>query len=394
MVKNNIYMKIDIIGNIYIKDMIIYYDKPLVFSCINDFQQYFIACCNELDCIEEWFFLPISEARLIKGLKGNISAYDLFKYPEGEFLWKIKIDSNNYSNGRATQIKPELLCDEDLPDKDIVYDIYGEEDFTLKNSEREGILNDSVLERREIFDISLEPKDSHVHEIDALVLGKVLESTQNIINLIAHKQGVNAKVPNIIKEENKLNVAGNYAASFGIRLKSNMLADILNESEIQKNLDIFMNILDAKSDTDKLTEILKELNPAVSIYYIELLKLLSKEEIGIKTYCAFPNNKYRKNHFVSEEIVLSLKSLEENIKELSKEIHLKGSVVAIDTLNRTFKFIAYDGEKVNGVIGEKINVEEYVLPKKAKIKLEMVTKLNDLTGKENINYRLLELEYI
>ena len=394
MVESNIYMKINMLGNIYIKDIIVYYDKPLVFSCVNDFQQHFIAMCNELDYIEQWIFLPISEALLIRGLRGNISAYNLFKYPEGEFLWKIYIDSNNYRTGKAIQIKPESLCDEDLPDKDIVYDIYGENEFSIKNSDRKNTLNDSILERREIFDISLEPNESHVHEIDALVLGRVLESTQNIINLIAHKKGINAKVPNSIKEKNKLNVTGNYAASFGIRLKSNLLADMLNESEIQRNLDIFMNILTAKSDMDKLTEILKGLNPAVSLYYIDLLKLLSKENIGIKTYCAFPNNKYRKNYFASEEIKLSLKKLEENIKELSNEIYLEGDIVAIDTLNRTFKFITYDEEKVNGAIGEKINVEEYVLPKKAKIKLEIISKLNDLIGKEEINYRLLELEYM
>lgn len=394
MVENDIYMKIDMLGNIYIKDIIVYYDKPLVFSCINDFQHHFIAMCNELDTDEEWIFLPISEARLIRGLRGNVTAYDLFKYPEGEFLWKIDICSNNYRNGKAVQIKPEILCDEDLPDKDIVYDIYGENDFSLKSSDREKILKDSTLERREIFDISLEPKDSHVHEIDALVLGKVLESTQNIINLIAYKKGINAKVPNSIKEKNKLNVTGNYAASFGVRLKSNLLANMFNESEVQKSLDIFMSILKAKDNTDKLTEILKGLNPAVSLYYIDLLKLLSRENIGIKTYCAFPNNEYRKNYFESEEIKLSLKKLEENIKEISNEICLEGNLVAIDTLNRTFKFITYDEEKVNGTIGEKINIEEYVLPKKVKIRLEMISKLNELSGKENINYRLLELEYI
>lgn len=387
-------MRIDIIGNIYILDVIVYYDKPLVFSCINDYGQYFIASCNELEEVEEWIFVPLTQGRLTKAIHGNIMAYELFKKPEGEFLWKIKINANDYSGGKAVSIEPESLLDDDLPDKDIVYDIYGEENFSIKKDEQCKILDDSILERREILDISLESKDSHVHEIDVEVLGKILNQTQNIINLIAYKQGTKAKVPKEIKEKNKLNVSGAYAASLGIRLKANNFANILNESEIQESLSIFMDILECKSDTGRLTEIFKELNPSVSIYYKNLLKLLCKEKIGVKTYCAFPNNKYRKNSFRLDEVNVVLNSLEEQVKEIKKEMEMIGDFVAIDITNKKFKFITNYDEIICGTIGDNTEIAQYVLLKKAKIKLEMVCSLNDFNGKQSIYYKLLELKYL
>lgn len=391
MIKDNDYiMKVDNLGRLYIKDIIVFYDEPLLFSCVNDFDNYFLVNCLDMDDEKkEWLVLPISEARLIRGLKGNISGYNLFKKPEGDFLWRVtQLKDNVLCNSK--QIYPMDLSDDDLPDDDIFFNIY--EDSLLSKYDN-NILEESIKERREVLDISLEPNGSHVHEIEADVLGKVLSSTQNIINIIAYKKGLNAKVPNDVKEKNKMNVSGNYAASFGVRLKANNLANILNESEVQESLNIFMDILEAKSDITKLTHIFKNLNPAVSIQYKNLLKLFSKEEINFKTYCAFPNKKYRKISFEKYEIENSIKNLEEDVKELNRIINLTGEVVAIDTVSKTFKFKSDDNEKISGTIGENINTDKYILPQYAKIKLEMTIMLNDLTNKENIKYKLLELEY-
>ncbi|ENJ9655627.1 hypothetical protein FDB88_11865 [Clostridium sporogenes] len=392
MIESDAYMHVDLLGRIYIKDVIIYYDKPLTFACINDFGQLFIASCINIDEIEEWLFVPLTEARLILGLRGNIQAYRMFSEPEGGFLWKIKISASKYTDGRASKILPNELIDDDLPDKDIVYDIYGEDEFLIKSEERMRILDDSVRERREILDVSLEPEHSHIHEIDAEFLGKVLENIQTMVNLISHRKGINAKVPKDIKEKNKLKATGSYAASFGIRLKSNNLANILNESEVQDSLDTFMDILEAKSDVQKLANILDKLNPAVGIHYRNFLKLFNKEDVGIKTYCAFPNSKYRGNYFTRNEIKTSLKNLEEDIKEVKKEVELFGKVVAIDVLNKTFKFIINE-DKIQGSIGKDVKIEEYILPKEAKIKLEIISKFNNFTGEENIEYKLIQLEY-
>lgn len=387
------YMSIDMIGDIYIIDEIIYYDKPLTFTCKNDIGNLFLASCIDLDEIEQWLLLPVSEARLIQILRGSITAYEAFKNAEMGFLWKVMLKANDYKGGKAEKIFSDTLSDEELPDKDIVFDIYGEDIFSIKSSERDKIVEQSVSERREIFDISLEIQESHTHEIEAAFLGKILEGTQNIVNIIAHKKGINAKVPKQIREHNKLIYAGDFAASFGIRLKSHNLANILNESDLQESLTIFMNLLEAKSDAKKVTRILKDLNPAVIHYYRNFLSLLKKENVSVKTYCAFPNKKFRNINFSLEDVKQSIKVLESEIKEFLKEDIFYGKIVAIDTTTRNFKFISDDNHIISGSIVKSLNIEEYRLPKEAKVKLKTITKLNDFTGKERIDYELMELEY-
>ncbi|MBU8908977.1 DUF6575 domain-containing protein [Desertibacillus haloalkaliphilus] len=389
----NSYMNIDLLGNIYIMDEIIYYDKPLTFTCKNDIGNQYIASCIELEEEEQWLFLPLSEARLTQVLRGSITAYNAFKNPETGFLWKVFLQANNYSFGKAKRIQSSELYEDDLPDKDIVYDVYGEEVFSIKSDERNSIVQDSVKERREFLDLSLEMGESHVHEIEAAFLGKVLESTQNVVNIIGHKKGVNGKVPKHIKEENKLIYSGDFAASFGFRLKSNNLANILNESDLQDSLTIFMNLLESKSNTKKIMEIIKDLNPSVIHHYKNFLNLLKNENVSVKTYCAFPNENYRHINISIDDIKKSIKALDSEIKEYTKEDTFQERIVAIDTTNKTFKFISDDDETISGLIGENVNTDEYRLPKDARVKLNIKIKLNDFTGQENIDYELVELIY-
>lgn len=390
MNRKDSYMYIESIGNIYVTEEIIYYDKLLTFVCKNEIGNLFLASCLDLDEIEQWLFLPLSEARLIQVLRGSITAYEAFKNAELGFLWKAELKANNYTSGTAYKV---IANDKDLPDKDIVFDIYAEETFSLKNEERFKIVEQAQNERREILDISLELNDTHTHEIEAALLGKILKQTQNIVNIIAHKKGVNAKVPKIIKEENKLVYTGEYAASFGIRLKSNNLANILNESSLQENLRIFMNLLEAKDEVEKITDILKGLNPAVIQYYNDFLSVLKKENIAIKTYCAFSNEEYRAFNLSSEDIKKCLEVINADIKEIVKEDIFEGKVVAIDTTNNNFKFISEDNQTISGVINDSLSIQEYILPKSAKVKLKIKSKLNDFTGKERLEYELIELDY-
>src|SRR5699024_1178270 len=120
-------MNIDLLGKIYIIEEVIYYDKPLTFICKNDIGNQFIASCIQLDQEEQWLFLPLSRARLIQVLRGSITAYDAFKHSEMGLLWKVYIQSDNYSTGKAKAIQSNELKDDDLPDKDVVYDINGED---------------------------------------------------------------------------------------------------------------------------------------------------------------------------------------------------------------------------------------------------------------------------
>lgn len=393
MENKNSYMSIDTLGDIYVMEEIIYYDKLLTFTCQNDVGNTYIASCIELDSEEQWLFLSISNARLIQVLRGGITAYEAFTKPEMGFLWKVYLSADDYSAGKAETINVNELSDDDLPDKEIVFDIYGEELFAIKSDERQKILSDSIKERREFLDLSLEMGNSHIHEVEAEFLGEVLESTQKLINVIAHKKGANGKVPQHIRDENKLIYSGDYAASFGFRLKSNKLANILNESELQESLTIFMNLLESKSDTDKIIEIINKLNPAVLQHYKRYLRMFERKNVSIKTYCAFPDEQYTNINVSKEDIEQSIKALETEIDVYSKENTFRGELVAIDTTTKTFKFVTDIDETLSGTIGSDLTIEEYRLPRKALAKLNIIVELNNFTQQENITYELIELTY-
>ncbi|QUW23393.1 hypothetical protein JSQ81_07680 [Sporosarcina sp. Marseille-Q4063] len=393
MESENSYMNIDMLGDIYVIDEIIYYDKLLTFTCQNDVGNKFIASCTELDSEEQWLFLSISNARLTQVLRGGITAYEAFTKPEVGFLWKVYLQADDYSAGKAKRINVKELSEDDLPDKEIVFDIYGEELFTIKNTERQNIVSDSIKERRELLDLSLEMENSHVHEIEAEFLGEVLENTQKMINIIAHKKGVNGKVPQHIRDENKLIYSGDYAASFGLRLKSNKLANILNESELQESLTVFMNLLESKSDTNKIIEIINKLNPSVLQHYKSYLRMFERKNVSIKTYCAFPNKQYRNINVSTDDIEQSIKALDTEIVVNNKEKIFRGKLVAVDTTNNTFKFVTDIDEPLSGRIVSDLTIEEYRLPRQASAKFKIIVELNNFTQKEHITYELIELTY-
>ncbi|WP_034440332.1 DUF6575 domain-containing protein [Clostridium ihumii] len=368
-------------------------DKPLTFSCVNDYGQLFIANCIELEEYEQWLFVPISEARLIRALRGNIRAYDIYKNPEGEFLWKVTISAFTYKNGSATIINSKNISDDDLPEEDIVYSIYESKELNFKKEESNKMIEESVLERREILDISLEPNNTHEHEMDIDVLGKFLEKTQNIVNLIAYKKGISRNIPQKIKENNKLKCVNLYAASFGIRMKSDKIANILNESDLQNSLNVFMDILENNYNVETLMDIFKNLNPLVSVQYKEFLRFLKKENLGIKTYFASPNKKYRHISINKDEISKNLEMIENEVSELEKEIEFIVNVVAINVSQNKFEFETNDGI-IKGIIYEGINIEEYRLPKRAQAKIKVISALNNITMEESIKYILLNLVYL
>lgn len=389
MANENYYMKIDLLGRIYIKDMIIFYDEPLVFSCVNDFGNLFIAnkTVSEFEN-EEWIFLPISEAKLIKGLRGNISAYELFSKPEGEFLWKVCENGNNLA--KAFKICPKTLTDDNLPDKKAFYKIYDDDLLTKKTNELISI--SSKKERREILDLSLEPNFGHSHEISCELLSKVLNQLQSTIYYIASKD--EGEPLQKTKDENKLDITGAYAASFGIRLKSHNLSDLLGESKCQKNLKILMNLLESKGNYNIIKDISNKIGSKAILKYNKLLKTLLDNNMGIKTECAFPNSYYKSIRLGKNDIQKSILTLESQVKDNVRQFEKIGNLVGINVDQRTFEFIDSDKEKFKGSIDNSLNIKEYRLPKYVKVKIEEKLEYNEVTQKEVYKYKLIYLDYL
>lgn len=131
--KDEIYMVVDYIGRLRIIDEIIYYEKLLTFTCLNEVGNLYIASCIDIDSEENetWHFLPISEHKLKRVLEGGITAYDAFVNSEMKLLWEVEFKAFDYYSGKSKIISPDSLSEEDLPDPDIVYDIHADNLFSI-----------------------------------------------------------------------------------------------------------------------------------------------------------------------------------------------------------------------------------------------------------------------
>ncbi|MGL4875195.1 MAG: DUF6575 domain-containing protein [Clostridium sp.] len=385
------YMCVDNIGKIYVLEEITFYDKLLTFTCENEIGHKFIAICIELDENERWFFLPISDAKLIRVLRGEITAYKAFKDAEQSFVYEVIFKDSEYVEGKGKILDISKILDNDLPDTDVVFDIYKDDKFSIKDYSVSEISKLSQLEKRDIIEISLLPQETHIHEIDVLTLGNILTEVQSLINIIAYKDGLNGRIPPCIKEENKLSYCGDFAASFGIRLKSHNLVDVFNQSNLQTNISKFLDLLKSKNNKDKLSETLNGLNPLTISKYKKLLNTLNSQSISLKVNVAYPEGVSRKEEMSSNEIEFSLDLIEKEFDERYSEIEIIGTIVAIDTKKKTFK-IDTSTETISGEIDEKAT-SIFKVPQKVRASIGCTTKLINI-NKNNNQYTLLNVQFL
>lgn len=382
------YLNIDLLGKLYINEIFVYYDEPLMFSCVNKFRQLFLAnCVDEEDEIKKWLLVPISYPRLLEAKQLKITAYELFVEPEDEFIWEVNeyIETNK---AYAKQVVPSSIEEKYLPLKNT---------HLLRKTATDNVNFDrdtvtiAIEEQRDVVDISLELDNMHEHEIGSDVLGNTLCEFQKLVYSIAHKaKGFNTSIPKTIIEDNQLKVTEFYAASFGVRLKSNDIANLYGETKVQKSLRVLFELLEAKSDREKIQQILETLSPTVGYRYRALLKGLVKDNIGIKTYISTPSH-YNKTVFLNtSEINKSLQVLESEISCESNIVEYYGELVGIDVDSNTFVFKPLEGKKISGKLSETVQ-DKYIVPINIRVTLKEEIEINTLTNKEEVRYTLINI---
>nr|WP_302597398.1 DUF6575 domain-containing protein [uncultured Cellulosilyticum sp.] len=387
-------MQVDCLGNIYIDEVFEFYDEPVLFSCKNVFGNIFLTVLIDFeDDYKQWLYLPISQARLIQAKKQLIDLHDLFCQPEDDLLWKV-LEVRGEKICKAQQISKNDLQEDDLPDKNTFIEIEISDSMMPKVSDIDDILQITKLERREILDISLEPNYNHAHEIGCVALAETLNNIQNTIYAIADKKG-KKQTPKHIKQQNTLNAAGFFAASFGVRLKADEIVDITNKSNIQSNIDTLLELLDSKGDKVKFKSIVSKIHPKAAIKYKELLETFKKHEVSFKATCAYPNNYSNTVKINKSDINLSLKLYNEEIENIVNISEYNGVLNMVNYEKGRFELkIDSDGGLIKGEISNDIQVEIYRIPTYVKTKLEQRICINDITKKEEIRYKLIELSYI
>lgn len=392
----SLWKDIPFIGKLYIVDVYVYYDEPLLFFAVDEISSNYLV--NAIDD-DKWLMVRVSKERLEEIVSNRISLRDVYEKPEIDNIIVVT-DVNN--NIKLENLKSSDLTDDMLPDPGIglTEDIILSEDKnvmfndgTLVN-EHAGIEETAEIEKRVVVDISFRYKDTHKKEIPAAELGSILCRLQNLYQALPLDRKHLGRIPNEQYRNNTLCVVGTFAASFGVRFKSVDLVDLFGNNELLKTTDLFYSLLNAGDSDVCLEEYLKDRNPLVGNRYLAFLNAMSGADVGVNIDIASPG--YKKNSlYVSANAVKDkLKIASKEIDISNKTINSKGKLVGIDKVNNKFTFITDEDEEIKGKLSRGVRDRVFVVPSDidAEIKVICRSKITDVV--ERLDYELINFSVI
>lgn len=381
-------MKVDMLGNLNISEIFFYYDEPQIFTCTNKFSHIYLFLLTDMD-EREWLATPISLSQLALLKKNRISIKEAYINAEEGFVWRIKGNIHDFY-AKAIQIQCNNIQDTDLPDDDLFLDYQDDELIPTETNE---ILSKAITERRDVFELSLLPNNSHVREIDSEILGETLINAQQVFySLPLPREHTGSKISMKIKEENTIVAVGCYAASFGIRLMSTDLADLYGKTTVTDTLKMFSELLEAKDNEGKLKDLLKNHSPITTMKYRKLIKGLYKSKLEVKVSIASPNKYAFQTHFNKEEIKRNLLFLEDEINDVIITEALIGTLVGINVSKNTFAFKSIDDESIIGALSTNFEGATFEVPKVVKAIVDKKISWNESTQKEKFDYILKKID--
>ncbi len=120
-------------GPQFIEDVILFYDKPLLFTCVDALKSRFIVnCIDESDSDIEWLIAKISNKRLINACKKRILQYEVFKNSENKKVLLVKQLQSACTDSVVTI--HELPCSSLTPDQLPTPDSYIESEIMITAS--------------------------------------------------------------------------------------------------------------------------------------------------------------------------------------------------------------------------------------------------------------------
>lgn len=378
------------IGDLYYYHIYLFYEEPQIFSCMTKTMQLYFAVAIPAENDEDsaWLVAPISIGRLLKAEKNSIEIRELLINPEATLLKLEQIRGELY----VTNVNPETLTDDFLPESGELLDfIEGME--LLPSAENPAI--QATQEMRDIIEISLERDDSHITEVPCAALGDMLNNVQQLIYALAFKGGgLRGSIPKKIKEDCLLCATGMFAASVGIRLKSNELCDLFRKTPLTDTLQDFNHLFAVAGDKKQLRDFLAMQNPRVAVKYRALLRSLLSNKTGIRIRNASPNNEVFTQHFSINELSSNLNLINSEIEELVEQITFCGRLVGANIERGSFEFITIDNEKLKGQIASALICNVFSVPQDIEADFEIRIGSDSITREEKLLYTLTAMRPI
>lgn len=386
---NKLFATVPYIGDMYFLRTYLFYEEPQIFSCITKtLEKYFVVAIPAEEDNSAWLAVPISNGRLIKAEKNSIQIRDILTSPES-LLLKIEEHENIFS---ATEVDPSLLTDDMLPEPGEFLDFM--EAMEISASTDSPTIQ-ATQEMRDIIEISLEKDDTHIAEIPCAALADMLNNVQQLIYAIAYKEGgLRGSIPKKIKKDCTLCATGMFAASVGIRLKSDEFCDIYMETPLTATLKDFNRLFDVAGNRELLREFLSNHNPRVAVKYRALLRSLLCNKTGIRINNASPNNESFFKHFSTKELSMNLTLIDSEIQEIVEHVTVCGKLVGANVERCSFEFISTSDENFKGTIGQELVSSTFSVPQDVEADIEIRVGSDSVTREEKLLYTLTAIRPI
>ena len=381
---SELFATVPFIGDLFFKSVYLYYDEPQIFSCVTSTLQSFFIIAIPSDGEEEstWLAVPVSTGKLSLLEKNLIEIRDAFTHPES-LIWRIyEIRDSFY----AKCVQASELTEESLPVTGVYLEYSGNDELQPST---EAPLDRAKNEMRDIIEISVEKDDEHISEISCDTFSEILDGVQQLIYAIAYKDGgLRGAIPKKIREDAKLCVSDMFAASVGVRLKSNEYCDIHMETPLTTTLKDFNTLFELSDDKDSLHQFLTGKNPRIAVKYRSLIRSLVTKNNGIKINNASPNNATFTRHYSPKDLAKKLDLVNSQVEEISETLTFYGSLVGANVERNSFEFISADGENIKGVIAPEIRGNTFSIPEYVEIVVEVKVGTDSFTKEEKLVYTL------
>lgn len=387
---NKLFLQVPVIGELYYHNTYLYYDEPLIFSCVTKALQYYfvIAVPSVSDIDESWLIVPISSGKLLKAEKNAIDIREIITSPE-TVVFRIDTIQTNVS---LTNVNPAELSDDMLPEVGEYLDYRPA--LELLPSPQAPV-EQAVNEMRDIIEISLEKDDGHIQELPCLTIVDALDNVQQLVYALAFKNGgIRGSIPHKIKEECQLSMTGMFAASVGIRLKSDELCDMHFETPLTSTLRDLNYLFEVANDKEKLREFLSQQNPRVAYRFKSLITSLIRGNVGIKLNSASPNKDSFTKHYTTKELESSLIIINSELEEMVETQTFYGELVGVNVERNTFEFVTVGNEHIRGAIADSLVGRGFSVPDTVEVEVEMKIEQDTMARTEKILYKLVDIKTI
>ena len=316
-------------------------DKSIITICKNPANQYYFARSSIEEENHITYLAAVSRQRYEYIRSGAIEVRDVFMSPENGNVFKIIASMFPEEHIRFESLSPILQNDSILP---LLGEYIQLETHTLP------LISDSALSKavdtnREVFSLKFEFKDIFRTEAPVKLLGNILSSFQETVDVLADSVRADAKpygkIPDFVKSQTQMMVTSIGAGSFHVEMASEY-SEQLHETMAPVSFAVrkLITLLRKGVAASDLRSELISMPARSSNKYQELLRNFSNERIEITNieWASPEDQTFGEIRFTSAQAAEMVKNIKKIDKLYTRTVFARGRLVAINKRTDTFEF--------------------------------------------------------